>query len=86
MSTEKEYLGLAGIYEKLMSGVTVSEIKKSYRTKRKDMEIAVGKYKNDMYVKINDYMRSHPDKRDDQVAKEMNISISELQKILGRDY
>ena len=86
MRTKKEYLNVKGIYEKLSSGMTVNEIKSTYRTKIKEMEIAVGQFKVDQYRKVNDYMRNHPGTNYDQIARDLNMTVFELQKLIGRNY
>lgn len=86
MRTKKEYLDLKGIYEKLSSGMTVKEIKSTYRTKIKEMEIAVGQFRVDQYRKVNDYMQDHPGTNYDQIARDLNMTVFELQKLIGRNY
>ena len=86
MRTKKEYLNVKGIYEKLSSGMTVKEIKSTYRTKIKEMEIAIGQFKVDQYRKVNDYMRNHPGANYEQIARDLNMTVFELQKLIGRNY
>ena len=42
--------------------------------------------KVDQYRKVNDYMQKHPDANYDQIARDLNMTVFELQKLIGQNY